>query len=461
MDNKPNTEEGVIEHYNRWLTDNIQDYIKNVDKPIRFLFESYVFFSKMSSLLGLSITYLKDQRKSKYAKKIIAADILERMRLSLKRYIEKTIKIYPYLSDLLLKAQRDIITLIDEYEIKLKPKPSSHYKMYDNHPNFVKDFFHVIDTKEKAYWLGFMFADGYIAIEHTTSGDYYRMGLELSEKDRILIERFCITTGLNLKYIQKRVRLHSYTNKKYHFCSIRWGDQDFAKDLINHGLGYEFDNRKGKRVKTMKLPKFLKYELLLAFILGFYDGDGSLGLKKGKRRDSIFPIIKSSKKDFLCEIKEYFNIASEIKYQIEDKYDFKQDKIFTSKMYRLYLSMDLFKKMLINYKYSLERKRIPLERIEQNSISPVKTWLIKALTKENLRQIFKFISPSKIGEILGVRVETIYSLAKNDYALKIPYSREDYIRIKQLINNNGESSQYYNDYNYWLNYLENLGKFEE
>jgi DNA-binding transcriptional regulator WhiA len=461
MIDKPNSDEGGIEHYNRWLTDNIQDYIKNVDEQICFLFEPYVFFIEMNSLFGLSKTYLKDQRKSKYAKKIIAVDILERMRLSLKINIEKWTKTYLYLSDLLLKAQSDILAFIDEYENKLNPKPSSYYKMYDNHPNFVRDFFKVIDTKEKAYWFGFLFADGYIVIQHTISGDYYRMGLELSEKDRILIEKFCKTIGLNLKHIKKRVRLHSYTKKKYHICSIRWGDQDFANDLINHGMEYEFDDEKGKRVKIMKLPDFLNYELMVAFILGFYDGDGSLGLKKGKRRDSIYPKIISSNKDFLLEIKEYYDIKSDIKSKIEEKYDFIRDRIFTSKMYSLYLGIDLFREMLQNYKYSLERKRIPLERIEQYGISPVKSWLMKVLPKENLQQIFKFLSPYKIGEMLGVRVETIYSLAKDVYGFEIPYSREQYIRIKQLINIYGESSQYFKDFNYWLKYLEKLGKFKE
>lgn len=461
MINRPNSDEGVIEHYNRWLTDNIQDYIKNVNEHIWFLFKPYVFFTEMSSLFGLSKTYLKDQRKSEYAKKIIAADILERMRLSLKRNIEKWTKTYLYLSDLLLKAQRDILAFIDEYENILNPKPSSRYKMYINHPNFVRDFFKVIDTKEKAYWLGFLFADGYIVIEHSSSGDYYRMGLELSEKDRILIEKFCKTIGLNLNHVKTRVRLHSYTKKRYRVCLIRWGDQDFAKDLINHGMKYEFNDSKGKRVKTMKLPDFLNYELMVAFILGFYDGDGSLGLKKGKKRDSIYPKIKSSNKDFLFEIKEYFDIKSDIKSKIEDKYDLIRDRIFTSKMYSLYLGIDLFREMLKNYKYSIERKRIPLERIEQYGISPVKYWLMRVLPKENLQQILKFLSPYKTSEILGVRVETIYSLVKDVYGFEIPNSREQYIRIKQLINIYGESSQYFKDFNYWSKFLEKLGKFEE
>ena len=457
-----NTKKSIrIIHYNKWLTNNIKDYIENLDNRIKFLFEPYKSFIKMSSLFGLSKTYLKDQRKSGHAKKIIAVDILDRMRISLKLKIEKWIKTYPYLSDLLLKAQRDIIAFIDDYENKLNPKPTSHYRMYINHPNFIRDYFKVIDTKEKAYWLGFLFADGYITIEHTYSGDYYRMGIELSEKDRILIEKFCKTIGLNSKYIKTRVRLHSYTNKKYQLCSIRWGDQDFANDLIKHGMEYEYDDEKGKRVKIMKLPDLLNHELMVAFILGFYDGDGSLGLIKGKKRDSIYPILKSSNKEFLLEIREFFDIKSDIKSKIEEKYDFKREKFTKSKMYRLYLGIDLFREMLKIYKYSLDRKRIPLERIEEYGISPVKHWLMRVLPKEKLRQILKVLSPYKIGENLGVRVETIYSLAKDVYGIEIPNSCEQYIRIQQLINNRGESSHYFKDFNYWLKYLEKLGKFKE
>lgn len=461
MINKPNSDKGVIEYYNRWLTDYIQDYIKNLDEQIEFLFEPFVLFIEMSSLFGLGKIYLRDQRKSEHAKKIISVAILDKMRVSLKINIEKWIKTYPYLSEILLNAQKDIIAFIDEYENELNPKPTTHYRMYINHPNFIRDFFKVIDTKEKAYWLGFLFADGYITIEHTCSGDYYRMGIELSEKDRIIIEKFCKTIGLNPKLIKTRVRLHSYTKKKYRSCSIRWGDQDFAHDLIKHGMEYEYNNEKRMRVKIMKLPELLNHELMITFILGFYDGDGNLGLKKGKKIDSIYPQIKSSNKEFLLEIKEFFDIKSNIKSKIGEKYDFKREIFIKSKMYRLYLGIDLFREMLKSYIYSLERKRISLERIEEYGLSPVKYWLKSVLSKEKLRQMLKVLSPFKIGERLGVRVETIYSLAKDVYGLEISNSREYYIRIKQLINNRGESSQYFKDFNYWLKYLEKLGKFEE
>lgn len=40
----------------------------------------------------------------------------------------------------------------------IKTTKGNHYRKYFHQ----EDFFENIDTEEKAYWLGFMFADGYI-----------------------------------------------------------------------------------------------------------------------------------------------------------------------------------------------------------------------------------------------------------------------------------------------------------
>jgi len=46
------------------------------------------------------------------------------------------------------------------------------------------DFFEFIDSKEKAYWLGFIYAEGYI---ETRDQKPYRLGIEISKDDEILI----------------------------------------------------------------------------------------------------------------------------------------------------------------------------------------------------------------------------------------------------------------------------------
>ncbi len=44
-------------------------------------------------------------------------------------------------------------------------KSNKFGNVYQNHPDFQKDFFRIINTLEKAYWLGFLFADGSIQID--------------------------------------------------------------------------------------------------------------------------------------------------------------------------------------------------------------------------------------------------------------------------------------------------------
>ena len=179
-----------INHCNRWLTDSIQSYFKGFEGELKLLIEPYKTFSKMDKLFGLGTNYICGQRKEKNSKKIIAVNILNRMRSTFKNYIQKWIRTYPHFSNLLLKTQEDILRFIDEYENKLGPKPSTHYQMYNFHPKFIRDYFQVIDTKEKAYWLGFLFADGWIYRELKDSGYYYRMGIGLSTKDKGILIKF-------------------------------------------------------------------------------------------------------------------------------------------------------------------------------------------------------------------------------------------------------------------------------
>ena len=50
--------------------------------------------------------------------------------------------------------------------------------------------FETIDTEEKAYWLGFMYADGYIGASR------YSVGINLSLKDIDHLKKFCKYMGL-------------------------------------------------------------------------------------------------------------------------------------------------------------------------------------------------------------------------------------------------------------------------
>ena len=57
-------------------------------------------------------------------------------------------------------------------------------------PKFNENIFDIIDTEEKAYWLGFIFADGYI--ETPKPNMKYTFEICLSCKDKHHLEKFNI-----------------------------------------------------------------------------------------------------------------------------------------------------------------------------------------------------------------------------------------------------------------------------
>ncbi|MGM9535052.1 MAG: hypothetical protein ACI3VR_07355, partial [Intestinibacter sp.] len=61
-----------------------------------------------------------------------------------------------------------------------------------NRPKFNEHIFDVIDTEEKAYWLGFIFADGYIGSTplEPNKKSVYNFELSLKLEDTSHLEKF-------------------------------------------------------------------------------------------------------------------------------------------------------------------------------------------------------------------------------------------------------------------------------
>lgn len=191
------------------------------------------------------------------------------------------------------------------------------------------------------------------------------MGVQLSSKDIGLLRRFCESIGLNPKYIKRRLTGSDFSTKLYKTVEIRWGDQKFAQDLLNLGMIYEQNEDKGRRVKIPKLPILQNRKLMLAFLLGFYDGDGTLGFDK--KTGKIRPRIASSDIEFLHQIKQYFRIKYQISTTKMVKYNIRTEMMVNIIGSRLDVDIEIFKEMLCTYKNSLERKRVPIDFFNINS----------------------------------------------------------------------------------------------
>lgn len=68
----------------------------------------------------------------------------------------------------------------------------------------------------------------------------------------------------------------------------------------------------------------------------------------------------------------------------------------------------------------------------------------------------EIISPNKIGEILGVKGETIARFAKDEYGLSIPKTGGEYQSIQHSLRNLRVDSEYYDDYFHYTDFLGGL-----
>jgi hypothetical protein len=161
------------------------------------------------------------------------------------------------------------------------------------HPNLRINFFETINTREKAYWLGFLYADGCM-IGNDKSAE---IRLKLSTKDENTIDRFCETLRLNKN--KKEYLIDEGGNEQ---SMIRFSCLKMSDDLIRHGFKF-------RKSRTIEYPKLPRGDLELAFLLGYYDGDG--------RRNTT--IVSSGSVQFLEQIKNRFNLPYKIHVDKREK----------------------------------------------------------------------------------------------------------------------------------------------
>lgn len=154
-------------------------------------------------------------------------------------------------------------------KIGIKKIKGNHYRKYFHN----EDFFEVIDTEEKAYWLGFMFADGYIL----DNSKYYgqdAFGMSLAEDSLDSLEKF-------KKSIQATnpITWEIKEGNEQSIGRLLMRSQKTVEDLIDKGCVKQ-------KSLILQPPKNVPNNLIKHFIRGFFDGDGSL-IKYEKTKNSI------------------------------------------------------------------------------------------------------------------------------------------------------------------------------
>ena len=131
--------------------------------------------------------------------------------------------------------------------------------------------FEKIDTEEKAYWLGFLYADGYVDPER---GEII---LGLADKDKEHIDKFRLFLETNAPYKDK------INNQKKPYRFFRLYDKKLCEDLEKQGL-YR------KKSLTLEPKMIIPNEFLIAWSRGLFDGDGSIFPQKNSKNSIRYRI---------------------------------------------------------------------------------------------------------------------------------------------------------------------------
>lgn len=112
-----------------------------------------------------------------------------------------------------------------------------------------------------AYWWGFIMADGHLS----PKGEFI---ITLSEKDKNHLSVLAELLNCEMRLLSKKSK---YNLNGSTFVEIRIGDKKFVNKWYNI-LNYI----NPKTINPPKLDIFFEYDLLIYFLIGFIDGDGSI-----------------------------------------------------------------------------------------------------------------------------------------------------------------------------------------
>lgn len=154
--------------------------------------------------------------------------------------------------------------------------------------NYNRNIFNKIDNEEKAYWLGFIVADGYLNINK------HMLRIKLGNRDRSHLIKFIKFVGGNEEMLKSEI--HSETGNENFYVSL------YSKEVMNDLISLGIEQAKSGKEKVCNIDK--KY--YRDFIRGLWDGDGFI-------RENLSGIGLVGSEEVLAFVQNYFNDSLGVK----------------------------------------------------------------------------------------------------------------------------------------------------
>lgn len=198
--------------------------------------------------------------------------------------------------------------------------------------NLKQDFFEIIDTEAKAYFLGFLFSDGNVFNN--------QIALEIQRRDEEILQR--------LKKELNTINVITYRKRKNtELCCLRIVSRKMVSDLKKYGI------IPNKTYETKHLPP-MPFEMRRHFLRGLLDGDGWITQdKKGYYHIGYVSHYHSMAEDFQTMCNTLIEIKNETKISYKKS---KSSIAYCSQFHAQRLIKRLLEELYLNCSIYLTRK---------------------------------------------------------------------------------------------------------
>lgn len=312
---------------------------ENLEKAIFDYENHYVGICDLSKIYKIPNKIIREELEKRGY--ILGKGVSAKSVVNIKRAVDE------YITILSTGVEPNVYQLSQKYKIS-HTSITAHLKAqnikivkYPKKIQFDETVFDVIDTEEKAYWLGFFSADGYICSRDNT------IGIALAAKDKLHVQKFATFLGCpeNVKF-KKNVYDGAY------YCQV--GNKHLKDTLCSYG----FTSTKSYDLKFPDMSIFTNPDLIRHYLRGNFDGDGCISFSRHlRKRTNDYYCVKSinfiGTNAFIRGVQEFFSLCNSTIYRDRNHecfvlrtqkhaqkildYLYKDSHIYLSRKYNLYL----------------------------------------------------------------------------------------------------------------------------
>ena len=177
--------------------------------------------------------------------------------------------------------------------LNIKTTYGNHYRKYF----FDFNFFEKIDTELKAYWLGFLYADGCVLSPQEYGQQDFQLTLAKQDEQSIIDFKNDLQSTYPIRYDNSKSKINPKVQVQ---VIMKMKSQKTVEDLKKLGCVE-------KKSLILKFPteEQVPNEFIYHFIRGYFDGNGSISGTKQHPYISF-----TGTEDFIKTLSHYFNYGS-------------------------------------------------------------------------------------------------------------------------------------------------------